>query len=84
MAQVYASTGEHEAATPVFEEGLTIIAAFVARHPQAFGGLARSLGQDYLAACEKAAKTPNQALLERIAVEPKVAPVQGQGAASAQ
>ena len=67
MAKVYASAGEHEAATPVIEEGLTIIATLVARHPHAFEGLARSLGQDYLAACEKAANTPNQALLDRVA-----------------
>jgi hypothetical protein len=50
-----------------FHEGLTAILPFVERRAQAFGDLARNLGRDYIAACEKAATEPDTALLERVA-----------------
>src|SRR5262249_28007485 len=56
--------GEAAAATG---EGLAAIVPFVEKHPRVFGGLARVLGRDYLAACEQAGMEPDQALLERIA-----------------
>jgi tetratricopeptide (TPR) repeat protein len=54
-------------AVSAFLEGLAVIAPFVEKHAQAFGGLASALSRDYAAACEKAGAAPDAALLERVA-----------------
>jgi tetratricopeptide (TPR) repeat protein len=54
-------------AASAFREGLTAILPFIERHAQAFGDLARNLGRDYIAACEKAETEPDTALLRRVA-----------------
>jgi hypothetical protein len=54
-------------AAGAFGGGLTVIAPFVDRHAEAFGGLAGDLHQGYVAAYEKTGTAPDAALLERAA-----------------
>ncbi len=67
QGQALAQAERHADAAGAFHEGLAIIAPFVERHAQAFGGLAGALSRDYVAACEKAGTAPDTALLERVA-----------------
>jgi tetratricopeptide (TPR) repeat protein len=67
LGAALAAAKRHVEAAVAWHEGLATITPFVERHPQVFGGLARSLCEDYLGACEKADVPPDQVLLERVA-----------------
>jgi tetratricopeptide (TPR) repeat protein len=54
-------------AATAFREGLTTIAPFVERHPQAFGELTRALQRDYLASHATLSAEGDSELLARIA-----------------
>jgi tetratricopeptide (TPR) repeat protein len=66
LAHALAQAERHADAAGAFWEGLAVIAPFVERHAQAFGGLAGDLGRHYAAACEKAGTAPDTALVERV------------------
>jgi hypothetical protein len=63
-----AAAERHADAAAAAREGLMTIAPFVERYPQVFGELTRALTQDYLSACKKSGKEPDQALLARVPV----------------
>jgi tetratricopeptide (TPR) repeat protein len=58
----------HADAAAVTREGLKTIMPFVELHPKAFGELARALGRDHLATCEKAGTKADVELLGRLAL----------------
>jgi len=67
LGQALAGAERYADAAEAFHEGLIVIAPFTERHVQAFGDLARHLGRDYIAGCEKVGTAPDTALLERVA-----------------
>jgi tetratricopeptide (TPR) repeat protein len=67
MSQTLAAAGRHGEAADCARDGLDALAPFVEALPQAFGDLARALGREYLAACQKAGRATDAALLERVA-----------------
>ena len=66
LSQSLAAAEQHADAVVTADEGLISIMPFVERHPQALGDLARALGRDYLAACEKTGAEPDTVLLGRV------------------
>ncbi len=46
-----------------------MLAPFVERYPQAFGGLQQALTRDYLAACEASGTEPDQVALARMVAD---------------
>jgi tetratricopeptide (TPR) repeat protein len=68
LCRVLAAAEHHGEAAAVARQGLAAIMPFAEKHAATFGGLARALGQDYLAACEKAGTEPDMALVERVAL----------------
>lgn len=70
LAHALALAERHADAVASCHEGLVVIAPFVERQAQAFGGLARALSQIYIEACEKAGTARDSALVERVARAP--------------
>ncbi len=66
-SQILAITERQIDAAEAAREGLAVIIGFVETQPHAFGTLARSLSRIYVEACEKAARVPDDALLQRVA-----------------
>jgi len=66
---VYLINVSHTPRPTVLQEahGLEILAPFVERHPQAYQGLARTIGADILRYSEAAGQQPDNALLARVA-----------------
>src|SRR5262249_19648768 len=62
-----AAMERHGEAAAARREGLAASSTFVERHRRVCGVIARALGRDHLAACEKAGVEPDQTLLERVA-----------------
>ena len=52
-------------AAQAFSEGLSLLAPFFKKHPQAFSDLASALKQLYLQACQKAGREPDGDLLKK-------------------
>jgi hypothetical protein len=65
--QALAQAQRYSDAADAFGEGLTIVAPLVEQHAQAFRGLARTLREGYLAACDNAGISPGAGLAERVA-----------------
>jgi hypothetical protein len=67
MSDALAALDRHTEAARAATEALEILAPFVERHPQSYGGLARTIGADVLRYSEAAGRTPDSALLTRVA-----------------
>jgi tetratricopeptide (TPR) repeat protein len=67
MSDVLATLDRHADAAQAAAEALAILAPFVERYAQTYGGLARKIASDVRRYSEAAQTTPDLALLERIA-----------------
>ena len=67
MSVVLAALGRHSDAAQVATQALEILAPFVERYPQRYQDLARTIGTDILRHSEAAGRTPDTALLARVA-----------------
>jgi tetratricopeptide (TPR) repeat protein len=67
MADVVAALDRRAEAARMATQALEILAPFVERHPQAYQGLARTIGADILRYSEAAGEQPDNALLARVA-----------------
>ena len=67
ISYVLAELDRHLEAAQAAHEALAILAPFVERYPETYGGLARRVRADVLRYSEAAAQAPNEALLKRVA-----------------
>ena len=66
MSDVLAAMERHAEAAAAAQEALSVLAPFVERYPENYGGLARTIGSDVLKYSKAAGIEPDAVLLKRV------------------